>query len=161
MRPAHLSEDRSEVIEAILHGLDVLQRNGWTHDVLVLLQPTQPLRTSLHIDKALERFYEHGEESLVSVSPVSNSPILIRSIDQNGGLIPLLNCGSTVRRQDMPAYYYVNGCIYINKVDTLTPETSFNDNRIPFVMDKRYAVDIDEPDDLELARFYLKQEKKT
>ena len=160
MRPAYLSEDGSEIIDAVLHGLSSLREIGYDYDVLVLLQPTQPLRTAWHIDKAIECFYEQGKKSLVSISSVRSSPILTRSIGENGELVPLLNIRSTVRRQDMPTYFVVNGCIYINAVDTLTPETSFNDNIVPFYMDKRYAIDIDEPEDLELAEFYLKQINK-
>lgn len=160
LRPSNLAEDRSEIIEAVLHALDFLRKIGRTYDAIVLLQPTQPLRTSLHIDKAIEDFYEQGEKPLVSVSPVSSSPILTRSIGKNGELVPVLNRDSTVRRQDMPVYFYVNGCIYINKVDTLTHKTSFNDNPLPYIMAKQYAVDIDEPEDLELAEFYFRQLKR-
>lgn len=156
MRPADLSGDKAKIIEAVLHGLDTLQKKGDSYDVLVLLQPTQPLRTSYHIDRSIESFFHNGERPLVSVSQVTDSPLLIRSINENGDLLPLLSSKSTVRRQDMPAYYRVNGCIYINKTDELTLETSFNDNNVPFIMEKQYALDIDEPEDLQLADFYLR-----
>ena len=56
-------------------------------------------------------------KGLVSVSPVDDSPILMRTIDADGNLTSLLGMNSTCRRQDMPDYYRVNGCIYINKAD--------------------------------------------
>ena len=161
MRPAQLAEDTSATIDAILYKINFLCNKGRYYDILVLLQPTQPLRTVWHIDKAIQCYFEQGERPLVSVSPVSDHPILIRSIGINGELTPLLNCNSTVRRQDMPSFYRVNGCIYINKIDYLTTKTSFNDNPVPFIMDKQYSVDIDEPEDLALAEFYLKKREVT
>ena len=57
----------------------------------------------------------------------------------------------------MPAYYRVNGCIYINPVRELEESTSFNDNPVPFVMEKSHSVDIDEMSDLALAEYWLKK----
>lgn len=129
---------------------------GENYDTLVLLQPTQPLRTTDDIGKAIELYYESGENGLVSISSVDDSPLLIRSIDEDGKLINLLSQNSTCRRQDMPNYYKVNGCIYINKIDEINENTSFNDNKVPFIMDKEHSIDIDELSDLWMAECYLK-----
>ena len=55
----------------------------------------------------------------------------------------------------MKRYYKVNGCIYINMMDGLSEETSFNDNEVGFAMDDSHSVDIDEEKDLFLADYYL------
>jgi len=155
MRPEELAADTSKTIDAILHVLDELKKRGDIYDTMILLQPTQPLRTSLDIDEAIEAYFDNGCKPLVSVSEVDDHPLLIRSI-QDGILSNLLNVSSTCRRQDMPQYYRVNGCIYINEVNEIDENTSFNDNRIPFVMQKGHSVDIDALSDLALAEYYLK-----
>jgi CMP-N-acetylneuraminic acid synthetase len=71
----------------------------------------------------------------------------------------MLDVSSTCRRQDMPAYYRVNGCIYINRIDEIDETTSFNDNILPFVMERSHSVDIDELRDLAVAEYYLKERK--
>ena len=154
LRPAELAQDTSKTLDAVLHAVKVLEDMGEKYDDLLLLQPTQPLRTSEDVDGAIEVYYEQGCEDLVSVSEVSDHPILIRSVE-NGRLRNLLNCSSTCRRQDMPAYYRVNGCIYINAIDRLDESTSFNDNPIPYIMKKSHSVDIDEPIDLRVAEYCL------
>lgn len=68
-------------------------------------------------------------------------------MDTSGVLHPLLMMSSTVRRQDMPLFYHVDGAIYINKVSEISPETSLNDNPIGFLMPKDHSVDIDSIDD--------------
>ena len=52
-------------------------------------------------------------------------------------------------------FYRVNGAIYINKISGLDQDTSFNDNKIPFIMETSHSVDIDEPKDLAEAAYYL------
>lgn len=155
LRPAALATDTSKIIDAVLHAVDFLAEKGRQFDILVLLQPTQPLRTTQDIDRALEAFLKNGEQSLCSVHPVTDSPLLIRSLSSEGRLSPLLDTGSTVRRQDMPSYYRVNGAVYIHTIRELTPQTSFNDSRIPFFMEAAHSLDIDSMEDMLIAEAFL------
>ncbi len=151
LRPAELADDISKTIDVVLHAVNYLSKEGRLYDALVLLQPTQPLRTSEDIDLALEYFFKNDMQSIASVSEVESHPLLIRTITEKGKLESLLNKNSTCRRQDMPKFYCVNGAIYINKISELSNETSFNDNKIPFIMKREHSIDIDEPLDLAIA----------
>lgn len=156
MRPAEISLDTTPTLDVVIHAINWLKEAGDIYDTLVLLQPTGPLRTAEDIDAAIESYFVHGEKALVSVSIVNDHPILIRSIGDGNILKPLLsNTSSTVRRQDMPKYYKVNGCIYINKISEITAGTNLNDNPLAFVMSPEHSIDIDEPADLWLARYYI------
>ena len=158
LRPAELAGDTSRTVDAVIHAAETLKQAGETFDSLVLLQPTSPLRTAEDIDGAIEKFYTGGRRGVVSVSAVGDHPVLIRTIEQTPAgdrLKPLLEGTSTVRRQDMPAFFRVNGCIYINAMEELNGDTSFNDNPVPWVMAKSHSVDIDEPADLVLAEYLL------
>lgn len=158
MRPKELASDTSKTIDAVLHAITTLQKQGRDYDVLILLQPTEPLRDTSDIDSSINEFFTHHYNSLVSVSPVTDSPILIRSLDSNNKCRHLLNCSSTVRRQDMKTYYVVNGAIYINYIADINSNTSFNDNEYAFVMQPSHSIDIDEYSDLYLAGYYLKKD---
>ncbi len=160
MRPKELAEDTSKTIDCVVHAIRTLSEMNEDYDVLVLLQTTQPLRTSVDIDEAIELFFLNGEKSVVSISEVSDNPVLVRYLDENNNLQKLLNTSSTCRRQDMPKYYRVNGCIYINKVSEISYDTSFNDNTVPFIMNKEHSVDIDDMSDLWLAEYYMKHIKR-
>ncbi len=155
MRPAELAQDKSTTISVVCHAVrNFISVDEW--DALVLLQPTQPLRTAEDIDGAIECFYGHDRQGLVSVSPVTDHPILMRRFEDGDRLVRLLEQGSTVRRQDMPEYYRVNGAVYINAVEEIDEATSFNDNEIGYRMEQSHSVDIDEEADLAVAEFYLK-----
>ena len=56
----------------------------------------------------------------------------------------------------MPKYYRVNGSLYVNSIANLNLDTSFNDNEIPYVMEKDHSIDIDEIQDLYMVEYYLK-----
>ncbi len=158
LRPEHLAQDESKTIDVMIDVLDYYKKQNIGFDIVVLLQPTQPLRKAFHIDEALEKFLDHNEESVVSVSLVDEHPILMREINESGKLHPLLNASSTVRRQDFTPFYIVNGAIYVNKASELTLNTSLNDNFRPYVIDRRYHVDIDTYKDLKMFELLLGEE---
>lgn len=56
----------------------------------------------------------------------------------------------------MDFYYKINGAIYINCINEVDENLSFNDNVIPYIMDNTYSIDIDTIEDLQLARQKLK-----
>lgn len=150
LRPRHLATDEAKTIDTLLHTLQTIAE---TYDYIVTLQPTQPLRTTEEIDQAIEAIIDHTQDGLVSISPVQQHPILMRTMNGEGRLTPLLEMSSTVRRQDFPEYYFVNGSIYINTVDTLTEETSLNDNPYGFITDP--GIDIDTEEELNRVKGFL------
>lgn len=157
-RPYDLSTDTATTLDVVLHAIDFIKQGQKDYDTLILLQPTSPLRTHIDIDRAIEKHFLHDELGLVSVSEVNDNPILIRTVKDNENLVPLLDRNSTCRRQNMPRYYRVNGCIYINKIEEINDKTSFNDNKLAYIMQKNHAVDIDELVDLSVAEYYLKSQ---
>lgn len=152
LRPEELSNDTAILYYVLKHEIinHSLDKEGF--DIIVLLQPTSPLRQSWMIDDALINFVNKDLLSAVSVSEVWEHPILMRTINQEGNLESLLDINSTVRKQDLPKFYRVNGMIYINRiVDIINNYVSFNDNISPIIISKEYDIDIDTIDDFEEA----------
>ena len=54
-------------IKVVQHAVDELEKRGSIFDVIALLQPTSPFRTTDHIDKAITCFENSDADSLVSV----------------------------------------------------------------------------------------------
>lgn len=157
LRPETLATDEAKTIDALIHMVEEVRKAGEEYDYLVLLQPTQPLRQGFHIDEAIELMVTRKAKSLVSISKVNEHPVLMRSQNPDGTLNNLLRVNSSIRRQDFPDFYKVNGAIYINRLDeTFTKDISLNDNEIGYEMDPKYDVDIDEHIDLEIAKLKLK-----
>jgi len=152
LRPDELSNDTAILYDVVRYEIDNYNLIEKGYEILVLLQPTSPLRRSYMIENALINFIDENQESAVSVSEVKEHPIFMRTIDKKNNLIKLLKADSTVRRQDLPKYYKVNGMIYINKIsDIISKYISFNDNIYPIIIPREYAIDIDSIEDLKIA----------
>lgn len=155
IRDSDIASDEAKTISVVVDALQRLLESGQEYDVVILLQPTSPLRTAEEIDVAIEVFFQHQMEGVVSVNVADISPFLLRTIHGHR-LHRIIDESSTIRRQDMPTYYEVNGAIYINRVEEVTEGLSFNDNPIPYIMNRDHSVDIDTWDDLIVAEKILK-----
>ncbi|GAB6149065.1 MULTISPECIES: acylneuraminate cytidylyltransferase family protein [Clostridium] len=160
LRPDEISTDRAKSIDVVLHGIDYLKEHNENFHYVILLQPTSPLRTSDDIDTAIESVIEANKDSLISVCECSENPILMRTIEKEK-LKPVLEFnGDNLRRQELPTFYVFNGAIYINKVDMLQNKKEFVDeNTMPFIMDIKKSIDIDNMIDAKIAEMILKENK--
>lgn len=161
MRPLELASDESRTIDCVVHARDALRDLGREYDLLVLLQPTSPLRTAENIDAALDQCVKNGCLPLCSISVVEENPLLLRTIGEGGVIHPVIGQSSTMRRQDVPAYYKVDGAIYINRASDITLETSLNDNPLGFLLPSDKSIDIDTFEDFMSAETSMRQENAT
>lgn len=144
-RPDALATDTATTVDVILHALDALPG----YDVVMVLQPTSPLRTSSDIDEACRIFSDSGAPACVSVSPVEQSPYWMYTIGDDDRLRPVVpNRPATTRRQDLPTAYAPNGAIYIADVAWFREQRAFiTEQTVPYVMPLARSVDIDNADD--------------
>lgn len=152
-RPAELAGDEAPVLGAVLHAVDSLDA---AVENVVLLQPTSPLRDAVDVDAAVDAFEAAGRATLVSVNPVAQHPCEIVRVE-DGHLRRAVEwpAGAT-GRQDLPEYYYVNGAIYVARLDHLRSEGTFQDDASAvFVMESSHGLDIDDAFDLDVARGLL------
>ena len=62
------------MIPVIKNVLEKLQKiENYVPDIIIILQPTSPLRNSNHIDEAIEMFLKNKPDSLVSVSEIPHT----------------------------------------------------------------------------------------
>ena len=80
IRPFEIAQDNTPMIPVLQHALNTLWENeSYKPDLIVLLQPTSPLRTNMHVDRAICDFLEAKADSLVSVVqlPHNYNPCLL------------------------------------------------------------------------------------
>lgn len=161
LRPKELAEDTSKTIDCIVHAVDTLKGMGEVYDYVMILQNTVPLRKSWHVDEAIEMIIDKNEKSLVSISEVEEHPILMRTLNEDNSVESLLHINSTMRRQDFPKFYKVDGAIYIQKLDEdFNLNTSLNDGKLGYIIDKKYTTDIDNYIDIKIVEYYLEKERE-
>ena len=150
LRPSHLAADDTPMLPVIEHAVDYLEQHGWSPEIIVLLQPTSPLRRPDHIRDAVRQLGESGADSVVTVVelPRHLSPDYVMRIE-GGQLVPFLPHGGDVtRRQDARPAYVRDGTVYAFWRRTLRDTRTIYGNRCrPFVLPLRESLTIDTPDD--------------
>jgi CMP-N,N'-diacetyllegionaminic acid synthase len=146
MRPAALAADDTPMLPVIMHAVDSLAADGWRPEIIVLLQPTSPLRRGAHIRAAVELLRSSGADSVVSVVEVPRhlSPDYVMKIDA-GVLRPFLAEGARVtRRQDVRPAYSREGTVYAFQRATLERfGTIYGERCLPIVVDAAESLSID------------------
>lgn len=158
-RPSELSGDRASIIDAALHALDWLEERGERFEALILLQPTSPLRTGADIAAAVDAFVGSTAQSLVSVHRLREHPYeCVRG--QPGDWTWLAEpAGGMVGRQDYAGdYFFVNGAIYVTRTGFLRSQRTFVEpgKALFYEMAPSRGIDIDEPDQLQLADWLMR-----
>ena len=154
MRPAALAADDTPMVPVIEHALGEIARHGWSPDIVVLLQPTSPLRRPEHIRDAVAMLRETEADSVVTVVelPRHLSPDYVMRID-GGRLKPFLPEGARVtRRQDARPAYSRDGTVYAFRRSTIEQLGGIygNDCR-PLLIDTSDSLSIDSQADWDEA----------
>lgn len=146
-RPARLATDNASIESCLFHVIKFIKS-----DIIVLLQPTSPLRKVKTIDKAIKLFLDKYEK-YDSLIPLYRLDGKVGKIE-NQRFIPNYKIGS--RRQDLDKLYSECGTIYIFKTSIIGKKELFGERIMPFVItDYEESIDIDMIDDLKLAEFFL------
>ena len=152
LRPRELTSDNASTVDVIVHLLGTV--GSHEYDYIVLLQPTSPLRTSAHVDEALELLASKDADAIVSVSPVEHPVEWTNTLPENHSLDDFLTESIlNVRSQDLPERYQINGAIYIAKTDKFLAEKSLflRQKTYAYIMRKKESVDIDDKIDFAKA----------
>ncbi|MFY4724213.1 cytidylyltransferase domain-containing protein [Campylobacter jejuni] len=147
-RPKELALDDTTSDKVVLHTLNFYK----DCENIILLQPTSPLRTSVHIDESFIKFKKENSNALISVNECNNK-ILKAFIDNNGSLKGICNDKYPfIPRQKLPKTYMSNGAIYIIKTNLFLKNPTFmQDKTSYYIMDEKASLDIDTIEDLKKA----------
>jgi len=142
-RPGHLATDDTPMLDVLKHALACQTE---LPDAVVLLQPTQPLRTDMHVRSALRELAQCKDaDSVISVVeiPAHFSPDWAMRIE--GGLLqPVV--GVPARRQDCRTGYYRDGTVYAYRTELLARGEMYG-KAVPLVIRADESCTIDDEAD--------------
>jgi CMP-N,N'-diacetyllegionaminic acid synthase len=146
-RPPELAADDTPMQAVIDHALSQLEC-----DVLVLLQPTSPLRRSEHVDGAVGLLLESGADGVVSVVEVPHAfrPASLMRLE-SGRLVPLDPEEPLLRQQKAPLYARNGPAVLALRPGTRLYEGDWR----AYVMDASDSLDVDTAFDRDLADLLL------
>ncbi len=159
LRDVSLATDDASSVDTVLDALARETEIFGTFDLVVLVEPTAPLRRSTDIDRAVETVLNNVSEvdACITVTQANFHPSAIQRIDSESGyLAPYSRDFERIesRRQDgLPAYLPIGNCFVI-KVDTLLAERSFYVRKcVPLVLERYQSIEVDDEFDFDLASY--------
>lgn len=160
IRPRELASDSAKTLDVILHALSELATRGQQFEVLVLLQPTSPLRTSGDIDAVIRQMFSHRSQAVVSVCETEHHPYWSNVLGPDGSMADFLRPELLNRnRQELPRFYRLNGAVYAGYSEYVRAQNGFfGKGTSAYVMPQNRSIDIDTRHDFEYAEFVLQKE---
>ena len=127
-RPEHLSNDKALSLPMMQHAVEFMEaKQGFQYDLVVMLQPTTPLRQAEDIDNAINLLFRKNADSVISVVEVEGyHPLRMKRV-VDGRLINYIDQGHEDMRprQELPPVYIRNGAIYATLRNVLMEKNSF------------------------------------
>jgi CMP-N,N'-diacetyllegionaminic acid synthase len=115
-RPAPLSGDRIGDRDVLVHALDEMEtRDGCRYDVVVMVQPTCPLRRPAHVTATVEKLVTEDLDAVWTVTPsdLKLHPLKQLTLDGQGRLAYYDPAGAAIiARQQLVPVYHRNGAAY-------------------------------------------------
>lgn len=161
IRPAELAEDDVPLIPDVLrHAVkELARRESFDAEIIVMLQPTSPLRQAKYVDLAIEKLLNTKCDWVTAVLEAHPHPFRMRRM-KGDKLEPLFEDKDIwLQRQDLPPVYHLSGAVYVTWKEVIMGEEVFqNKDWRGIVMEEEDAIDIDTLTDFLVAEAILKRQ---
>jgi len=159
LRPKRLATDTADSRSVLLHAYEYYKKEkGYEADVIILLQPTSPLRKSTHIQEAFELYHE-DLDMVVSVKETNANPYFVLYEENENGYLEKSKRGNFTRKQDVPEVWELNGAIYVMNVRSFKKGQPMNfDKVVKYKMGVIESMDIDTELDFNIAEAILESQ---
>lgn len=159
VRPDELATDEASTDSVLWHAMNML---GWKHDLVVLLQPTVPVRAAGLVDSCIRRLVEVGADSLFTARALHFVWHRRCRANHAGVLVPgplkQENCsGARIRRQEFNVAdhrWQEDGSVFVSRAKLLADTRARLGGTIE-LFPSPPTVDIDTEQDLRIAEALL------
>lgn len=155
-RPLEIASDIAHTESAIVHALQVIEIPV---DLVVMIQPTSPLRKPDDLSMAICQFKMKGWDSAFSGAILED--FLIWEKDKEKVLKSFnYDYKNRGRRQDRRPQYLENGSFYIFKKEVISAGNRLGGKIGIFLMDFWQSFEIDAPDDIDFVKMIFSEKVK-
>ncbi len=159
MRPTELSGDRIGDVDVLVHALQATEQDDGQHyDVVVMLQPTSPLRQARHVEATVRKLIDEKLDAVWTVSPtdLKAHPLKQLNVDDNGQMSYYDPAGAAIiARQQLKPVYHRNGVAYALRRETLLEQAALMGERNGAVIIDEPQISIDTLDDVKRVEHFL------
>jgi len=158
-RPPELSGDRVSDHPVLVHALSEMERlDGRLYDIIVMLQPTSPLRAPEHVSQSIRMLIAGKWDAVWTVSKTESKahPLKQLTVANGGGLSYYDSEGKRIiARQQLEPVYHRNGISYaFTRSCLLDQQTIMGERTGALVLDGEF-VSIDTDWDCRLVEFIM------
>jgi len=157
IRPKKLANDTAGTEPVLQHTVKYLEeKDNYNVDLIVLLQPTSPIRYAKDIDESINKLIDSKANSLLSVC---QSHSFFWKETKEGKTEALYDYKNRPRRQDIEEpEYKENGSIYVTERNILINKNNRLGGKIEkYIMDELKSLEIDEPYEFWLIEQIIKK----
>ncbi|MEX0923888.1 MAG: acylneuraminate cytidylyltransferase family protein [Rhodovibrionaceae bacterium] len=163
-RPPELSGDRIGDLEVLTHALETCEAlDGVAYDIVVMLQPTSPLRRPEDVAACIEKLVTESWDAVWTVSETDSKahPLKQLTLGAEGALGYYDEAGGRiVARQQLQPLYHRNGVAYAITRQCLVEQKTIKGSRSAGLLLEGPHVSIDTEWDLQLVEFILERRGK-
>jgi len=135
-RPPELATDKASTLSVLQHAIEQIPC-----DIIVLLQPTSPIRKQGLIDECIRDFIDNGYDSLAT-----------------GFMCEYIEYGkSDLRRQDIEGFFYDDGNVYVIRAALVRKGDRYGKKIGRKIISRWENIEIDDEVDLWIAEMILKK----
>jgi CMP-N,N'-diacetyllegionaminic acid synthase len=149
-RPEKLSGDRIGDLEVLTHALLACEEDdGQRYDVVVMLQPTSPLRRAEHVSQTLDALLDGDLDSVWTVSPSEVKAHPLKQLRFASGKLELWDPAGAaiIARQQLEPVYHRNGVAYAVTRGCLLEQKTLLGKRASAVIQDEPMISIDTLED--------------
>ncbi|WP_029015170.1 cytidylyltransferase domain-containing protein [Niveispirillum irakense] len=158
-RPEDLSGDRVADLPVLIHALQEMERqDNVRYDIILMLQPTSPLRRPEHVQDCLDRLVEGGLDSAWTVSETDSKGHPLKQLTIKDGRLDYYDQAGRqiIARQQLGTVYHRNGVCYAITRECLLEKNSIAGDAWGAVVIDEPMVSIDTEFDIALVEFLMR-----
>lgn len=162
-RPEAISGDRIGDFEVLLQALEFMEsHDGRRYDIVVMLQPTSPLRTPEMVSGTIRMLVDGAWDSVWTVSETDSKGHPLKQLTIVDGAMDYYdrNGAKIIARQQLVPVYHRNGIAYAVTRECLVSQRSIKGQKAGAYVIEGDHVSIDTEWDLELVEFILARRGK-
>ncbi|WP_413682940.1 cytidylyltransferase domain-containing protein [Prochlorococcus sp. MIT 1011] len=155
-RPENLSGDRIGDAPVLLHALYEMENiKRTTFDIVVMLQPTSPLRKVEHVSSVIQALEKNNYDSVLTISETDTKSHPLKQLIYQDGKIKFYDerGSKIVARQELSPVYHRNGIAYAIKKSALIKKETLISSNTGAVLVNENCISIDTEFDLEFTEY--------
>jgi CMP-N-acetylneuraminic acid synthetase len=164
LRPQSISGDRISDAQVLIHALEETERiDGVRYHIVVMLQPTSPLRRAEDVIRTIEMLVSGNWDSVWTVSRTDSKEHPLKQLTLRGEELSFYDPagGEIIARQQLNPVYHRNGVAYAMTRRCLLEERSISGRRTGALVLEGHLVSIDTLWDLELAEYVYRRDGRS